>query len=157
MSTLETAAFVVHQVFAALWVGSVAFVTLAYLPLARDGHVEQTALETVVDRLLTLTRASAFVLLATGAYLLYGVTLGGEVALAPLLESGRGHLVATMLALWAVVVGTIEVGSSRALDGIAQNKLREPAHAALPFYRIATGAAVLVAGVAGLLGAGVGY
>lgn len=148
---------VVHQVFAALWVGGVVFVALAVLPLARDADVAPEPLEVVIDRLVTLSRLSAVILLLTGLYVLYTAILGGTLALDPLLESGRGHLVLTMLLLWLGLMATIEIGSSRLRDGLAANKLREPAREALPWYRAAAAIAVLVSGVAGLLSAGVGF
>lgn len=156
MSTLDTAAVVVHQLFAALWIGSVVFVALAVLPLARDGDVDPSPLGTIVGRVLTLSRLSALLVLVSGAHVLYWEVLGGELALEPLTGSGRGHLVLAMVACWLGLAATVEVGSSRLRAGLQAGKLREPAREALPWYRAAAAIAALVAVVAGLLAAGVG-
>ena len=157
MSTLHTVAIVLHHLFAAVLVGSVAFVTLAVLPLARDAVLGPAPLETVVDRVRTVSRLSALVLLASGLFVLYTVTLDGALVADPLVETGRGHLVLTMITLWAGLIGAVEIGSSKLLDGLAANKHREPAHVALPWFRGATALAVLVSVVGGLLSAGVTY
>lgn len=156
MTAVETAAIVVHQLFTALWVGSVVFVTVAVLPLAREAAIDPDPVDAAVGRLLTISRTSAVVLLATGAYLLYAVTMGGELALEPLLDTGRGRLVLAMVALWLGLTGAVEVGSSRVRDGLDVGKLREPARIARPWYLAATALAGLVTAVGGLLSAGVG-
>jgi len=156
MSVLDTAAVVVHQVFAALWIGSVVFVALAVLPLARDGTVAPDPLDTIAGRVLTISRFSALVLLASGAHALYWGVLDAELVLEPLLESGRGHLLLAMIGCWLGLAATVEIGTSRLRAGLDRGKLREPARAALPWYRAAAAIALLVAVVAGLLAAGVG-
>lgn len=156
MTAAETAAIVLHQLFTALWVGSVVFVTAAVLPLARDAAIDPDPVDTAVRSMLTISRTSAVVLLATGAYLLYAVTLSGEIALDPLLETGRGQLVLVMVGLWLGLMGTVEVGSSRLRDGLDAGKLREPARTARPWYLGATALALAVTAVGGLLSAGVG-
>lgn len=156
MSSIDAAALVLHQVFAAVWVGSVVFVAVAVLPLARAGDVGTEPLDAVVQRLQLVSRVSATVLLLTGAYVLYAVTLDGSLAVGGLLESGRGHLVLTMVALWLGLMATVEIGSARLRDGLDVGKLRDPARTARPWYLAATLLAIAVSVVAGLLSAGVG-
>lgn len=157
MSAIETAATVLHLLFAVLWVGAVGFVALAVLPLARDATLGPEPLERIVDRLLTLSRAAAVVVLATGLYVLYRDYLGDGLDPGPLVETGRGHLVLTMIVLWVALIGTLEVGSSRLLDGLDAGKHREPARDALRWYRASALVGVLVVVVGGLLIAGVSF
>lgn len=145
---------VLHNLFAAVWVGSVLFVAIAVLPLARDGTLGPDPLETIVDRLRFLTRVSAFFLLATGAHLAFAWYVGDGYDVSPLLETGQGHLVLTMIVLWLALAGVVEVGSSRILDGLDRNLHRQPVSDALPFFRVAAVLAVLVILVGGLLSSG---
>lgn len=156
MSLIDSAMVVLHQLFAALWVGGVVFVALAVLPLARDGTIDPDTLDTIVDRFVTLSRTSAFFLLVSGSHLI-GNWYTGEVItdLSPLYTTGRGHLVLTMVTSWGVLAALVEISSSRLRDGLDRGKLREPARDALPWYRGAALVAVLVTLVAGLLSAGV--
>lgn len=156
MSILDTVALVVHQVFGALWIGSVVFVAVAVLPLARDGTLGPGPLETIVDRVLTLSRVSALLVLASGGHVLYWTVLGGEPSVEPITADVRGALLVAMIACWLGLIATVEIGSSRLLAGLDEGKLRDPARAALPWYRTAAAIATLVAIVAGLLAAGVG-
>lgn len=144
---VDTLAYTIHTGFAALWAGSVLFVTAAVLPLAMDGDVAPDVFGRVVGRLQWVTRASALLLFVTGGHL-----AGTRYTVGSLTGSGRGHLVLTMLAMWLLLAAVVEIGSARALRGVAEGKIREPARAARPFYLagalFATG--LLVA--AGLLG-----
>lgn len=156
MSTLDTVAIVVHQLFAGLWIGAVVFVGLAVVPLGRDADIDPDALGTVVNRLVTLSRLAALLMLASGAHVLYYLTLGAELDAEPLVSSGRGHLILTMIVLWLGVIATVEIGASRLRDGLDADKLRDPARAALPFFRVAALLGIVVLLVAGMLSAGVG-
>ena|SRR6056297_488276 len=157
MATLDSIATVLHVLFGGLWIGSVAFVAIAVLPLGRDATIDPESLSTVVDRLLVLSRFAALVMLATGAHVLYHVTLGGELATDPLLSSGRGHLVLTMVVLWLGVIATVEIGSSKLGDGLDAGKLREPTRTALPWFRAAAFLGIAVLTIGGMLSAGVGF
>jgi len=157
MSTLDSVATVVHVLVGGLWIGGVVFVALAVLPLGRDADVDPQPLETVVDRLLTLSRFAAVVMLASGAHVLYHVTLGGEVSTEPLTSSGRGHLILTMVVLWLGVTAMVEIGASKLFDGLDAGKLREPTRAALPWFRAAAVLGIGVLTVGGMLSAGVGF
>lgn len=158
MSVVDSVMLVVHQLFAALWVGSVVFVALAVLPLARDSEIAREAIDTVIDRFVTLSRASAFFLLVTGAHLIGTRYTGdGLTDLGPLLTTGRGHLVLAMFGLWFGLAAIIEISSSRLRDGLDQGKLREPAHAALPWYRAAAIVALVLVVIGGLLSSGLAF
>ncbi|AGN00046.1 hypothetical protein L593_00455 [Salinarchaeum sp. Harcht-Bsk1] len=157
MTTLDSVATVVHVLFGGLWIGSVAFVALAVLPLGRDASIDPEPLSAVVDRLVTLSRLAALVMLATGGHVLYHVTLGGEVTAEPLTSSGRGHLVLTMVVLWVGVIATVEIGNSKLSDGLDAGKLREPTRTALPWFQAAALLGVAVLTIGGMLSAGVGF
>lgn len=156
MAVLDTVAIVVHQLFAALWIGSVAYLTWAVLPQARDGTIAPDTFSDLVGRLLTVSRLSALFVLASGAHPLYWNVLGGELALEPLTAGVRGYLILAMVALWLLLMATVEVASARLRRGLGGGKVREPARVAQPWYWTATAFALLVAVVGGLLAAGVG-
>lgn len=156
MSTLDSVATTVHVLVGGLWIGAVVFVALAVLPLGRNADVDPEPLETVVDRLRTLSRLAAVVMLATGGHVLYHVTLGGELSAEPLTSSGRGHLILTMVVLWIGVMATVEIGPRNLFDGLDAGKLREPTRAALPWFRTAAVLGIGVLTVGGMLSAGIG-
>ncbi|GAB3682523.1 hypothetical protein GCM10028857_08560 [Salinarchaeum chitinilyticum] len=156
MSTLDSVATVLHVLFGGLWIGSVVFVALGVLPLGRDAEIDPQPLATIVDRVLTLSRVAALVMLATGGHVLYHVTLGGEISAEPLTSSGRGHLLLTMIVLWLGVIATVEIGSSKLSDGLEAGKLREPSRDALPWFRVGALCGVAVLTIGGMLSAGIG-
>lgn len=156
MSSLDTVAIVAHQLFGGLWIGAVVFVGLAVMPLGRDADIEPDALETVTGRLLMLSRVAALVMLASGLHVLYYLTLGGSFDTEPLVSSGRGHLILTMIVLWFAVIATTEIGASRLREGLDAGKLRDPARSALPFFRAAAVLGIGVLTLGGMLSAGVG-
>jgi len=65
--------------------------------------------------------------------------------------TGRGHLVLTMLALWFVTTGLVEVASGKLTSGLDAGKLRGPARDAKPFFYGAAGLSVVLILTAGLL------
>lgn len=145
---VDTASYALHTAFAALWAGSVLFVAVAVLPLAMDADLSPEAFGSIVSKLQWVTRASALVLLATGGH------LAGTLYTADTLTGTTGGwLVLAMLALWLGLAAVVEVGSARAKRGVEENKIREPARAARPFYLLGAVLAVGVLVVAGLLGA----
>ena len=146
MSLVNAGVYVVHLLVAALWTGSVLFVAYAVLPLGRNGDLNAAPLEAVAGKLKLISRTSAVVLLLTGGHMAaYAYTVES------LTGSPRGHLVLTMLALWFVMTGLIEVGASKLTDGTEQQKVREPARNATPFLQGAALLAVLLLVDAGLL------
>ncbi|WP_336133533.1 transporter [Natronomonas amylolytica] len=149
---LDTVMYIVHTAFAALWSGSVLFVAAAVLPLAMDGDLAPEAFGSIVSKLQWVTRGSAALLFISGGHL-----AGTLYDVESLTGSGNGHLVLAMLALWLGLAAVVEIGSAKAHRGVDENKIREPARAARPFYLVG---AVFAAGlllVAGLLGVGSRY
>ena len=144
---VDTAMYTVHTAFAALWSGSVLFVVAAVLPLAMDADVSPAAFGSVVSKLQWITRVSALLMLLTGGHL-----TGTGYTVESLTGSPRGYLVLTMVALWLGLAATVEVGSARAQRGVDDEKIREPARDARPFYLAAAVLAVGLLVVSGLLG-----
>jgi len=64
---------------------------------------------------------------------------------------GSGHLVLTMIGLWVVITGLVEVGGSKVASGLDAGKLREPARDARPFFLAAAGLTVGLLVIGGLL------
>lgn len=146
MNPVLVGVYSVHMIFAALWTGSVVFVTVGVLPTAMSGDASPEPLSSVIGRLQTVSRTSALLLFLTGGHLagtLYGID--------SLTASLRGNLVITMLVLWFLLAGLVEVGSSKLLDGFDEQKLRAPARDARPFFLGATAVAILLLIDAGLL------
>ncbi|WP_135819893.1 CopD family protein [Halostella litorea] len=146
MSLVDAAIRTTHLLFAALWVGSVLFVTLAVLPAARDGHLNADPLERIVGSLTTISRASAAVLFLTGGHMAANGYPGRN-----LLETTNGNLVLAMLALWLVLAGLVEVGSSKLTDELQMKKVRAPASQYLVLFRAASVVGLLLLVDAGLI------
>ena len=144
---VDTAMYTVHTAFAALWSGSVLFVVAAVLPLAMDADVSPEAFGSVVTKLQWVTRVSALLMLLTGGHL-----AGTGYTVESLTGSPRGYLVLTMVVLWLGLAATVEIGSARAQRGVDDEKIREPARDARPFYLTAAVLAVGLLVVSGLLG-----
>lgn len=149
MALLDNAMFALHLLFAGVWTGAVVFVTLAVLPLARDGSANAAPLASVVAKLRNLSRVSALVMLASGGHMagtLYTVErLTGET---------RGHLVLGMVALWLALVVLVEVGGGKLADGFDEKKVREPAREARPYFLAASVVSLLLLLDGGLLASG---
>ena len=146
MSAVNALSYVIHLLFAGLWTGSVLFVSYAVLPAAADGELNAAPLSAIAGKLTTVSRASALLLLVTGAHL--GVT---RYTVGSLTGSVSGYLVIAMIVLWLALAGLVEVGTSKISDGLAERKLREPANNARPFFLAGSVAALGLLVVAGLL------
>ena len=148
MEPVEVTFWVIHTLFAGLWTGSVLFLTVAVLPLARNGTMNAAPLDAIANRLKTISRASALLLLLTGSHMAAqrytGETLFGTQA---------GWLVLSMVAFWFLLIATVEVGAKKLTDGTGQDKVREPAHNARPFLLAGSLLAVLLLVNAGLISA----
>lgn len=148
MEPIEVAAYGLHSLFAGLWAGSVLFVTIAIVPLGRESDINAAPLNAVAGSLRTVSRVSALVLILTGSHMAASVytsdTLTGTTS---------GYLVLGMVALWVVLIGSVEIGTGRLLDGTDRTKVREPARSARPILLLASAAAVLLLVIAGLLSA----
>lgn len=146
MAIFDTIAAVVHLIFAGLWTGSVLFFVGAVLPLAREGELNAAPLSALTDRLTWITRISALLLLLTGGH------IAAQRYTAETLTAGPGgHLVLTMVALWAVLAAVVEIGASRLQDGFARQKVREPARDNRYLYLFAAVVAVALLVDAGML------
>ncbi|WP_122089370.1 transporter [Halalkalicoccus subterraneus] len=146
MSLLDAAMNGAHLGFAGLWVGSVIFLTVAVLPLAREGAFDAAPLETVTSRLQWISRISALALFASGGHL-----AGTRYTVDSLFGSAQGHLVLVMLTLWFLLALLVELGSKKLATGFAQRKVRQPAHEARPYFLVASLVGVLLFVDAGFL------
>jgi uncharacterized membrane protein len=146
MTLVDAGTYAVHLLFAGLWTGSVLFASYAVLPLARDGDLNAAPLETVAGKLRTVSRASALVLLLTGGHM-----AAQRYTVDTLTGSGGGHLVLSMIVLWFLLAGLVEVGAGKLSDGTGRDKVREPARDARRFFQGASVVAVLLLLDAGLL------
>jgi hypothetical protein len=148
MEPAEVATYTTHSLFAGLWTGSVLFVTLAILPLARDGELNASPLETIASKLTTVSRVSAFVLFATGSHMAAVRHTGDSLT-----GTQGGYLVITMIVLWLALMALVEIGTGRLTDGTERDKVREPARNAWRFFVVASLAATGLLVTAGLLSA----
>ena len=128
MSYVDTAIFATHLIFAGLWSGSVMFTSYAVVPTALNGDLRPDALSSITGKLRTVSRASALLLLVTGGHL-----AATRYTAESLTATSRGYLVLAMVVLWFLLAGLTEVGASRFADGLAQQKIRQPAADARPF------------------------
>ncbi len=147
---------ILHLVFASVWAGTVVYVALVIVPLARDGAFNATKpLAGMTAKLTTISRVSALVLLLTGGHLAgTGYSIGGGTG-PDLFRSLNGQLVLLMVVLWLVLAALVEIGAKRLESGLADKKLREPAHETLTLFRAAAVVAIALLVVAGLITTGV--
>ena len=108
MALLDSIAVVFHVVFAGLWTGAVVFTALLAGGLA-SGPTSALS-DLVVDRLRLISRSSAVITLLSGGYMAAGYTHSYFTS------STRGLLLSAMVALWLVLMVTVEIGASRVLD-----------------------------------------
>lgn len=136
-------AYVFHTLFAGVWVGAVVLVAWKVIPLAADGGTTPELLGGVAAGLSTITRVGALVFLATGGHMAATV-YGAEGLFAP----PRGHVVLTMLTLWVVMTGLVEVGASRIRSAVDEGKVRGAARDSNTFINAAAvvGLVLLVLG-----------
>ncbi|SHH22120.1 transporter [Halobaculum gomorrense] len=132
MQAALTAAYVFHTLFAGLWVGAVVLTAWKVLPLAKDGDVTPELLGGVAAGVSLITRIGAVVFVATGGHMAATV-YGAEGLFAP----PRGHVVLTMLTLWLVMTGLVEVGGSKIRSALDEGKVRTAARDAGTFYNAA--------------------
>lgn len=146
MSVLDTAVVAIHLVFAGVWAGSVVFVALAFLPVARNGTTNAASLATVTGRLVTLSRVSALVLLLTGGHM-----AGTVYTVESLTGTTRGHLVLGMVVLWFALAALVEVGGRKLDAGGETNDVRRAGEGARPYLLAAAVVALLLLIDGGLL------
>ena len=128
MALTETALYAFHLVFASLWTGSVLFAAYAVVPLGRSGDASPGVLATLAGKLGVLNRLSSALMLLSGLGLWVVLDYTSRFP-----DDPNSHLVLTMLVLWFVLTGLVEVGASKLSDGFDQQKVREPARNARPF------------------------
>lgn len=148
MSAERAGLYAIHLLFAGLWAGSVVFVTVVILPLARDGDLNATPLSAVTGRLKLVSRISAVLLLLTGLRM---AMLGNYTDTDVLLGGTRGYLVVAMVVLWLVLMGLVEVAGSKLTDGTGKKKVREPARNARPLLLVASVVSVALLLIGGVL------
>ncbi len=148
MQAALTAAYVFHTLFAGLWVGAVVLVAWKVIPPAKAGDVSPELLESVTSGLSTITRVGALVFLATGGHMAATV-YGAEGLFAP----PRGHVVLTMLGLWVVMTGLVEVGGGRIRSALEQNKVRTAARDGDTFLKAAAAVGLVLLVLGGYLAA----
>lgn len=109
MALLDSIAVVFHVVFAALWTGGVVFTALLAGGLVERSSDALAGL--VVDRVRLISRSSAVVTLLSGGYMATGYSHTYFTS------STHGWLLSAMVALWLVLIVTVEIGASQVLDG----------------------------------------
>lgn len=149
MALADVISAAIHVTFAGLWTGSVLFVTLGVLPLARNGDLNAAPLAGITGTLKTVSRASAVILLLTGAH-----RAATTYTADSLFGSTQGHLVLGMVVLWLVLAALVEIGAARLTDGTEADKVRAPAREATPILRGAALVAVLLLLDAGAIAGG---
>lgn len=147
MGLLTTIAYVLHTVFAGVWVGAVVFATWKVVPLAKQSDLEPPVLESVASGLSAFSRTSALVLPATGLWMAWT----GYDQLAGLLVPPRGHVVLTMIVLWLVMTGMTEAGAARIRDAAGEGKVRTAGKESARFLKIASTLGILTLVLGGYL------
>jgi len=151
MDIVDTTVFAVHSLCAGLWTGSVVFVTLAVIPAARNGDLNAAPLHAIAGKLTTVSRVSALLLFLTGGHMAAARYTTGSLT-----GTQRGYLVLSMITLWLLLAGTVEVATSRVTAGTGRDKVREPARESRRLFLFASLLAVLLLVNAGLLSTGQG-
>lgn len=146
MSTVLSAINALHLLFAGVWAGSIVFVTVGVLPLARAGDIRAEPLEAIAGRVQTISRTSAVVLLLTGGHL-----AGTYYTFESLRGTTPGLLVVAMVALWASLMGLVEVATKRLSDGTEQRKVRAPARESYRLFQAASIVSVALLVLGGVL------
>lgn len=148
MEPIEVTSYVIHSVFSGLWTGSILFMTLGVLPIARDGGLGAGSLHTVAGRFKLLSRTSVLLLFLTGGHM-----AAARYTRETLTGTDGGYLVLSMLTLWFLTAGAAEVAAGKLTDGSGRDKVREPAREATRIFAVASLLSVLLLVVAGLLSA----
>lgn len=140
------AAQFLHLTAATVWIGGVFFVTFSVLPAARDGRLEYKPATMFLDRFSKVSLVSALVLFFTGGHM-----AGTRYTFEALTSTADGVLVLVMLALWAVLLGLLQIGHMRLRKQSERGYLVEPVKSALLWYRAAAVVALLILAGAVLL------
>lgn len=136
----------VHIVAGTIWTGSIAFMTIAVLPIAATGEIDATPLERIVGRLITLSRSGAVLTMLTGGYL-----AATTYTTKTLLSTIDGNLVITAVLIWFILVVSVEIGRRKLVGGLQAKRVRAPAAASTRSFQLATVASILLIVDIGLL------
>lgn len=147
MSLADVVMAGLHLLFAAVWGGSVVFMTVAVLPAARDGVLDSEPLSRLTKQFKRIARAGAVVTLLTGGH------QAATGYMDTLFTSTRGHLVLGMVVLWFTLAALSEIGAGRLAEGTNERKVRTPAADARPFFLAASVVAIALFIDAGALAA----
>lgn len=108
MAVIETVVRTVHVFAGGLLAGSVIFFTWAVLQGVTDGSLGDLAITALADRLTTISRFCAVLLVLSGGYMAMVAPFGTDPA--------YDGLLGLMIVLWLAVTALVEVGASK-LDG----------------------------------------
>jgi putative copper export protein len=100
-----------HLGFAAVWTGSVLFLSWGVLPAVERDSIDRKSIESIRRRFLAVSRVSALVLLVSGG--LMASQYGGHLT-----STTPGHLVLGMTGLWLLLIGAVEVAGKGLRDGL---------------------------------------
>lgn len=113
MVTTDTLMGVIHLLVAGVWAGWTVFMAALVVPAARDGHLDASALDRLTGGFARFSQVAPLVMLLTGGYMASRGFVAGTS-----LNSLRGQLVLTMVALWLVLSALNNVASRRLTAGI---------------------------------------
>lgn len=119
MSTVYTVLNAIHLLFAGLWAGATVFFAWRVRPLVADSDISVEPTMALSAGLRWLTRISAVVFVVTGGHM--AATRYGDGAL---LSTPRGHVVVTMLVLWLVVTGLLEMALGKMETELGEGRVR---------------------------------
>lgn len=145
---VSIAVYAFHTMFAAIWAGSVIFVLVAVLPVAQRNGITGPDFQSILTRLVWITRISVFVTLMTGGHL-----AGTLYTFENLTGTMAGNLVLLMLGLWLILAILIEVGTARAKRTLDRESVPDVSKNIRPIFITGGLAALGLLVVAGLLGA----
>ncbi len=144
--TVGLVAQFLHLLAASIWIGGVFFVAFAVVPAARDGRLEHKMARTFANRFDKVSIASAVVLFVTGGHM-----AGTRYTAESLTSTFEGYMVLSMLVLWLVLLGLVQIGKAKLTSSGGPEGFREAAKLATPWYRGAAVVSVLLLGTAALL------
>lgn len=147
MEPVAVTSHVLYALFSGLWAGTVLFVVLSVLPLARRGSLDAAPLRSFSSTLVRVSRLSAVVVLLAGIHMAFVRDIGES------LTGTEGSLAFATLGLWLVLTGAVEVGARRLRAGTERDKVRTPARRSRRLFSLAGLAAALLLVVAGLVSA----
>ncbi|MEF8799707.1 MAG: transporter [Halolamina sp.] len=119
MSTVYTVLNSIHLLFAGLWTGATVFFAWRVRPLVADGDLAVEPTMLLSSGLRWLTRISAVVFVVTGGHM--AATEYGDGAL---LSTTQGHIVVTMLVIWLVVTGLLEMALGTMETELGEGRVR---------------------------------